>query len=315
MKAQCNFRHCFPDTACALGHNDRLTCNYWEAAESGEADGVQVRPNGSDVAWNGYALGTSDLAILAGKRRPVVVGLIGPERSGKTSLLAFVYMWLLSHGQLGGLRFSGSWTLGGWELLVRPCRWTGTPPPSFPAHTSSTGRHPGILHVALRDPGFGVKRDVLFTDAPGEWFTDWSRSPNESHNDGARWVIDHSDALVLLVDSAGLADTRSLSLTRRLTYDLVERVAAERSSPVVIIWTKDDVVVPELVRSSLNRSFEEFLPQAQVLRTTTEAPTTIEKAFAQVLGIGDTGTVSFQSYEPRRSQNPFLALRGVHGTS
>ena len=47
-----------------------------------------------------------------------MIGLIGPPDSGKTSLLAFVYMWLLKHGQLGDWQFAGSWTLGGWESVV-----------------------------------------------------------------------------------------------------------------------------------------------------------------------------------------------------
>ena len=312
MIVRCDYEHCFTDTTCALGHPDRGACPHWKKSEPDEVEATQPRVVRSDVAWNGYALGTSDLSILAGRGQPVVVGLIGPEGSGKTSLLAFLYMWLLKHGRIGDRLFAGSWTLGGWEAIVRPCRWTGNPPPSFPPHTSSTGRHPGILHVVLRHAGTDVMRDVMFTDAPGEWFAEWSRSPGSPHAAGARWVIEHSDILVLLVDSAGLAIVHTLPLTRRLTHDLIERVAAERSVPVVVVWTKDDVEVPELARRSLDRACKEFLPEVQTLKTTTSTPESIEATFAHVLKIGDTKNGTFEACETRKSTNPFLALRGIH---
>ncbi len=218
MTRRCTHESCFPDTTCALGHLDRGACEHWQEPEESEDDVVEASQNPtSDVPWNGYTLGTSDLAILGGRGQPLVVGLVGPPDSGKTSLLAFVYMWILKHGTLGDWLFAGSWTLGGWESVVQPCRWKGEPPPSFPPHTSSTGRHPGMLHVTLRNPTTGGVRDVLFTDAPGEWFTQWSRVPGDPTAAGARWVIEHSDVLLLLIDSAALADPDKLPATRRAT--------------------------------------------------------------------------------------------------
>ena len=273
---------------------------------------LSLKFDGSNVAWNGFALGTSDLSILGGRGQPIVVGLVGPEGSGKTSLLAFVYMWLLKHGKLGDRLFAGSWTLGGWESIVQPCRWTGDPPPSFPPHTSSTGRHPGILHVALRHLGTNSEQDVMFTDAPGEWFTEWSRSPRAPNAVGAQWVIQHSDVLVLLIDSAGLADREKLPLTRRVTRDLIERTAAESAVPVIVLWTKDDVEVPDLARDSLHGSCKDFLPRAGILHTTTEKPETIEQSFVRVLLTAETVVPQFNVCEVRRSNDPFLAFRGIH---
>ena len=135
MNKSCQHEACFADTACALGHYNRSECEHWIPAgpvtpDPGETDDV------ADTPWNGYALGTSDLLILAGRGQPVVVGLMGAEGSGKTTLLAFLYMWLLEHGELPDWTFGGSWTLGAWESLVQNSRWTAEPPPSFPAHTS-----------------------------------------------------------------------------------------------------------------------------------------------------------------------------------
>ncbi|MEO0325186.1 MAG: hypothetical protein AAF447_19665 [Myxococcota bacterium] len=182
-------------------------------------------------------MGTSDLAILGGSGRPAVVGLIGPPDSGKTSLLAYLYMWLLEHGTVAGWSFAGSWTLGGWESVVQYSRWTSEPPPSFPPHTSSAGRHPGILHLALRSQSNGRLRDMLLTDAPGEWFSQWARVPGSTASEGARWVIEKADALLLLVDTGALADGAKTTIETPETIEACfgwAIVAATRRSPLEV---------------------------------------------------------------------------------
>ena len=150
MSQQCHHEACFADTACALGHQNRSECEHWVQSEPKTPE-PEAAPDAADIPWNGYALGTRDLAILAGRGQPMVVGLIGAEGSGKTTLLAFLYMWLLEHGEVPGWVFAGSWTLGAWESLVQHSRWAAEPPPAFPPHTSSSGRVPGLLHLTLRN--------------------------------------------------------------------------------------------------------------------------------------------------------------------
>lgn len=242
MKPQCSHDSCFPDTTCALGHTNRAECEHWTGeSQPSERDGAsaagEASESTSDIPWNGYVLGTSDLAILGGRGRPAVIGLIGPPDSGKTSLLAYLYMWLLAHGTVAAWGFAGSWTLGGWESVVQWSRWTSEPPPSFPPHTSSAGRHPGILHLALRSRATGRLQDVLLTDAPGEWFNNWSRAPDSSTSEGARWVIERADALLLLVDSGALSHGERLPAARRATRDLMERVGAQASCRTAVVWT------------------------------------------------------------------------------
>ncbi len=314
MSSRCTHENCFPDTTCALGHLDRVDCEHWsEKEEIEDVSAKEPQVSTRDVPWNGYALGTSDIAILSGRGQPLIIGLIGPPDSGKTSLLAFVYMWMLKHGKIGNWGFAGSWTLGGWESVVQHCRWTGNPPPSFPPHTTSAGRHPGVLHVTLRHRTTGVLRDVMFSDAPGEWFTRWSRGPGDPTAAGARWVIDHSDVLLLLIDSAALANSDKLPQTRRATRDLIDRVAAESGQrPLIVVWTKDDVTIPELTQSGLERACAEYLPWAETFRTSVNAPETIEKCFAIAISAAERVDTSFNVSEPRQSRDPFLAFRGIH---
>ena len=312
MSRRCRHESCFPDTTCAEGHLDRAECGHWtsadEAKEEGDSSGAEQKV--SDVPWNSYALGTSDLTILGSRGCPVVVGLIGASGSGKTSLLAFLYMWLLENGELPGWAFAGSWTLGGWESVVQHSRWTGEPPPSFPPHTSSTGRLPGLLHLSLRN-GDGALRDVLFTDAPGEWFTEWAKAPEADSAAGARWVFQHADALLLLADSDALANPETLPQARRATRDLVERVGAVAASiPLGFTWTKTDKEVPKPTQESLEQSRFQFAPNSKILRTTTTEPRTIAECLAWAISLGDSNRAKAVRNEPRFSSEPFLAFRG-----
>lgn len=314
MNWKCVNENCFPDTACALGHLDRNNCEHWQQ-QGDEADGKVVNPDVqiSDVPWNGYALGTSDLAILSGRGQPVVIGLIGPPDSGKTSLLSYIYMWCLKYGRMGDWDFAGSWTLGGWESVVQYCRWVGELPPSFPPHTSSTGRHPGILHISVRQHETGALRDILFTDAPGEWFTHWARVPADKTAAGARWVVKHANTILLLIDSDALADAEKLPQTRRATRDLIERVGAEKGEcSAMVLWTKDDVEVPENVREGLSSTCKQFLPNEKTWRTTVTNPETIERCFVEAIRMSEDTITSFDVIEPRLSTDPFLAFRGIH---
>ncbi len=317
---RCTHDCCYPGISCALGHIDKTACQHWMGSEEdpvatdegASATSEEHREN-FHIPWNGYALGMRDLAILGGRGGPYVIGLVGPPGSGKTSLLAFLYMGILRRGQIGEWSFAGSWTLGGWESVVQHSRWTGDAPPSFPPHTSSAGRQPGILHLALRCTSTGQLRDVMFTDGPGEWFTQWARVPKSPASAGARWVIEHSDALLLLVDSGALAEPLMLPKTRRVTRDLMDRVAAEALSPVAVVWTKDDIEVPEHAVVALEKASASFLPRAQLLRTSTSRPETIEACVARALEVASSPRVKPWEAEPRLSNDPFLAFRGRRG--
>lgn len=318
MKFECSHDSCFPDTTCALGHTNRAECEHWNGeSQPSEQDRTSSMSEASeptsDIPWNGYVLGTSDLTILGGRGRPAVVGLIGPPDSGKTSLLAYLYMWLLEHGMIADWSFAGSWTLGGWESVVQYSRWTSEPPPSFPPHTSSAGRHPGVLHLALRSQSTGRLHDVLLTDAPGEWFSQWSRVPDSPASEGARWVIERADALLLLVDTGALSDREKLPAARRATRDLMERVGAQTSCRTAIVWTKDDIKAADAVIKTLVTTSRAFMPAAETIRTTVYDPETIKACFAWAIEAATDRLPMQIEPEPRLSLDPFLALRRTYG--
>lgn len=306
MNQRCVHDACFADTSCALGHHIRAECEHWSKVED---EAIGMDRDATDIPWNGYALGRSDLAILAGRGQPVLVGLIGAPGSGKTTLLAFLYMWLLEHGEIPRWVFAGSWTLGAWESLIRPSRWSAELPPMFPAHTSSSERRSGLLHLRLRSTE-GLTRDVLFTDAPGEWFTLWAKAPSDEGAAGARWIIEHSDVILLLADSAALSDTATLAQARRVTRDITERVGALASKiPLAFTWTKADRTPSPVTRERIERARSQFVPGSEVYQTTTEEPLTIVEVLAKALDRGAQPANLRTLHEPRTLNQFFWAFR------
>ncbi|MNY25014.1 hypothetical protein D3C86_1587650 [compost metagenome] len=168
----------------------------------------------------------------------------------------------------------------------------------------------------MRDRAVGNIRDILLTDAPGEWFTQWARKPGEATAAGARWVVEHSDVLLVLVDSAGLADADKLPQTRRATRDLIERVGAEaKDRSVIVVWTKEDIEIPEATHDGLARACGEFLSNAAMLKTTVGIPDTIATCFAHAFRHAERVSTLGGAVEPQLSRDPFLAFRGIHVNS
>lgn len=178
---------------------------------------------------------------VAARGRPLTLALLGDSDAGKTSFLVTMYLHLVRGKPIGELRFAGSWTLGAWEALAAKMRWSGTEPPGFPPHTPrGQARRPGLLHLALRNAQ-GTLVDVLFADAPGEWFERWSVDRNAPEAEGARWLEAYADAAVVFLDSERLSDPARWGSTRTKALQLLTRVAdAYDNRPWRAVWSKHD---------------------------------------------------------------------------
>lgn len=241
---ECPERNCWvPDTTCELGNLDYRTCSRWKADAKppidSELDVGQVL-----LPWTGQAMGTSDLAFVAGRQKPFIVAIAGSESAGKTTLLASWYL-LLGRGALlaDDQRFSGSYTLQGWEAVASTLRWEPGQSPSFPLHTTSRdARMPGLLHLAVRSKD-DRHQDFLFADAPGTWFQRWAVNSEASDADGARWLARHADAFLVVADREALSG-QALGPARNGFQLLAKRLFAERRGrPLALVWTKGDIEV------------------------------------------------------------------------
>jgi len=152
----------------------------------------------------------------------------------------------------------------------------------------------------------------MFVDAPGEWFVQWARVPNDATAEGARWVIRHSDVLLLMVDSHALADSAKLPEARRSIRDFIDRVAANVTYPVSVVWTKSDIPIPVTVEKNIADAIDQVLPNAHTVRTTTTTATSIEACFAWSIDAADSSQSLPFLAETKMSSDPFLSFRSEH---
>lgn len=258
MALHCPYPNCYPqDRECQAGYTPFSSCPHLTGEQSGgPAEGVppsQEELDGRRVSWTGLAMGVDDLAPLVGRSRVLLLGLIGLHNAGKTTFLALLYSLLRAGQPLAGYRFAGSTTLAGWELIASYLTFDGKQNQvRFPPHTSrNAGRVPGLLHLALRDEA-GRLRDILFTDAPGEWFNDWRTQERSPNAEGAAWVYAHGDGFLLFADSEEL--TGEHRNTSRAALEMVaDRLVANLGNrPLGLVWTKSDITVTRpVVREKL----------------------------------------------------------------
>ena len=225
-------------------------------------------PDGAPLPWTGNSLGTVDLEFLAARSSPRILGLVGNQNAGKTTLLTVLYLLLHAGYAAPGRQFCGSFTLGGWEALAHHLRWSAGQPPSFPPHTPrGLKRMPGLLHLAFRQSFAGDENrsidaveDVLFTDPPGEWFGAWAIDRDAPAAAGARWIAAQSDAFVLLVDSQALAGPER-GTAREQILRLSQRLGEyARRSRVAVVWTKADIEVRDGIRTTIVDALDKHLP-------------------------------------------------------
>lgn len=261
--AECPRDTCWPDVGCSLGHLDLSRCPFLAAESTAQKED---RSYIKEVAmpWSGSVLGLTDLSFVAGRSKPIVLAIIGPHNAGKTTLLGALYL-LLGRGFRPNdkLRFSGSCSLAGWEVVANSLRWgPGSIPPVFPPHTtSSSARIPGLLHLAFT-PDNDRRTDYLMTDAPGEWFRKWAIRRDAPDAEGARWAADHADAFLLVADREALAGTQK-GAARTGIQLLARRLADQlRGRPVALVWTKSDISITKAMEEAVRSAVLRVIPKA-----------------------------------------------------
>jgi hypothetical protein len=247
MKGKCKLADCGVQhgLTCELGYSNLIECpNFCEvtgeptAPEPGVVNEDHI---GQRLPWTGRALGLSDMMLASARSSPTLVGLIGPFDAGKTGFLTSMLAHFARTGVVGAFSFAGSYTLQAWARLKQCTAWPTTHGPAFPPHTpDSAERVPSLLHIAFREKSRGM-RDVLFTDAPGEWFTRWIQNQTSENAKGARWIVDHATHFLFFVDRAALAGPQVGKARHEI--QVLARILAEqrRGRPVCAIWAKSDV--------------------------------------------------------------------------
>ena len=247
MPLSCANPNCHPeDNECQdgcrpFGACPKLTRDQ-DTAEASRAEPSATELDGQRVSWTGSAMGQKDLEPLIARSRILLIGLAGMENAGKTTFLALLYS-LLRRGQpIPNYRFAGSYTLPGWELLAGFLTFKdGSNLVSFPPHTSrNAGRVPGLLHLALKDEA-GELLDVVFADAPGEWFNEWRINAQAKNAEGAAWIHQHGDGFLLFADCEELAGTEAGETRANIQMVANRLVVNLGARPLGLVWAKSDV--------------------------------------------------------------------------
>jgi hypothetical protein len=305
--------HVTDNLRCHEGNPDHEKCPFFDIGSLSESQIESARQHKSFFSWTGHVLGKDDVAKFSTRSRVATVALIGASDAGKTSFLATLYLLLLNGQTLDGYKFAGSFTLGGWEMLANKMRWSGHEPPTFPDHTPrSMARQPGLLHLALRD-GKDRLCDVVFADAPGEWFELWAVERFDLQAEGARWLERHADSVLMFFDSEKLSSSEHRGNARIQSLKLLDRVFDSYSDRSIgIVWAKHDAFQPNKAIDAVKQDIEQKKIEQNfnvVSANFPESNGTIETAnwsIQKALEGREFGAISF----PIDGTNPFLSFRG-----
>lgn len=319
MAGKCSDSNCYvhEGQGCMMGHIDLADCECYNSEAATETEEASPKPvDGAKVPWTGSALGLTDLVTLLPRGRSILVGVLGAHDAGKTTLLLGTYLKCLHGSKIAEAEFAGSRTLAAWESLAAWARLEdATNKPHFPPHTPrGADRAPGILHLALRRSDQS-HRDVLLTDAPGEWFTSWAINEEANDAEGARWTVEHADVFLVFADCVRLTG-KDRGNARNDLRQLIERLGKHIGNrPVILVWTKTDEAplesVPEGFQKAIRRAVEENLLLVKEASTSVKEPETLTEALSLALNEVWQPAYAQPLTAPVLDHHPFSAFRGL----
>jgi len=266
MSHRCEKTDCWIESLhqCDQGIKDFTKCPHYQfIADSNGAGaaGPKKKPepeDGTRLPWTGRALGTGDVSLVSARSPTTLVGLIGPYSSGKTTFLTSMFLHFAKTGEIKGQSFAGSISLQGWENLVAHTKWPEAKGPFFPPHTADNNeRVPSLLHLAFRTQSESLN-EILFTDAPGEWFSRWTANQDGTDSKGANWISEHATHFVFFIDREALAGEES-GATQAQTLALARLLKERRRNrPVIVLWSKSDTSADEEVEKIIGARMHSF---------------------------------------------------------
>jgi Double-GTPase 2 len=254
MAGKCSQKDCYdPDrVGCNIEGCLILTdCKYYGKDESKTENPEQDDDVVFRIPWTGNSFGLSDLNYLSASSKPILIGITGVANAGKTAFLASLYC-LLRHGHtIGKYSFTGSLTLIGWEDIAWFLSWKHNGDIQFPPHTTNNaGRVPGLLHLALKNVK-GEKKDLIFTDAPGEWFDYWRNNIDSENAKGAKWIHENCNSFLLFADSDELSGNNRGKARQQITSVADRLFENIEDRPIGLIWSKSDISIKDSMKQQI----------------------------------------------------------------
>ena len=307
--------NCIPEVGCELGCPDLADCsNFQDSKQAEEAPG-EVASDTIRMPWTGRTMGARDIAFVAAANYPTIVSVIGPHDAGKTTLLAGIFL-AISKGLDPSVsaKFAGSYSLSGWQDVSARMRLDANGDAQFPLHTpDSSNRIPGLLHLRYRLEA--LVTELLFADAPGEWFTRWAKDRRSEGAQGAEWITQNARKHVVVADSRALSGDGG-GLAREQFERIVGRLAGiETVDEVALVWTKSDVHVPKSMVDRVEETFKRYFADGPIYRTqipllgtelASDDPQSLRAILDWLLAPATRKKLRVPSREP--SEDPFFML-------
>lgn len=202
----------------------------------------------------GDALNRIQASSLQRRRLSRLVGIIGPNDAGKTSLLASIYD-LLQKGPVGEVGFAGSSTLIGFEKVCHDARASSRRTAPHMERTSA-GTDATFFHLDLR-PADGDLVALFIGDRSGE---DYLAAADNLSRAEDFFELRRADVVTLLVNGEHLASSEhrheAKAVTQQVADALVEAGSFRRGCRLAVVLTKQDYVLGSPHADRVQREFD-----------------------------------------------------------
>ena len=206
----------------------------------------------------GEALDRAGASNLQRRRPSRVVGVIGPQFAGKTSLMASVYE-ILQEGGVAGYTFAGSSTLIGFEMICHDARAASRRPEPHTERTT-VGADATFFHLDLGRGGPPAITSLFIGDRSGE---DYLAANDELSNAAGFFELHRADVVTLLVNGEQLADEQLRHEIRASTPQMIDALVEAGSitarQRVAVVLTKKDAIVASANTERVNSDFEDMI--------------------------------------------------------
>lgn len=231
------------DRKCIEGIPEPASCMHYGKSvvvvQRAKPVAAPTEPSGIRLS-SAEALSMPEAQVLIRQRAASVIGIVGPQDAGKTSLIAGMYD-LFQRNKVGNFAFAGSNTLYAFE---RACHDSRRESGNRYAGMERTGKGAAtFLHLDLASDASREKRAILLANRAGEDYTD---AQSDTTLANSFYEIRRADTLTMLVDGERLLDVRQRQQVRDdilvTLRALVEGGATLRTQRVAVVLTKVDAI-------------------------------------------------------------------------
>lgn len=204
----------------------------------------------AETPWQGGHLDLRQVDHLLWSSPARVFGVLGAFNAGKTSLLTSYFLQIAT-GQRGPLsyRFTSSLSLRAWKNLIdQVAVWKGLPSEQLLAHTPKESESALFLHLGVSPPEPSPRRhiDLLYSDLPGEWVTEWATVSSEENKNRLQF-FERCNGFVVVVDGSELmksnrVDADTSRIIRRLGEGDPHRLPKQS---LALVITKFDLIIDQ----------------------------------------------------------------------